>query len=376
MEQIKPPLPEKHSEYDAHLLHASNHGPHQQVAAMQVADRQTKYINPWILQWHTRPKIDSSPFVIEDFVDDVRNSLLRTIPELLRKDTSALKKINMNNTTILMRHISHAIVQHACALHTGNISLEQMLTIVRRDLQQVMQQRQGSYVIETPAHPFWGKYRGENVTQSGGSIARFVTSKKPTVPEKNLAGWLAGPNTNIKGPDGRIADILRSTHPFLLELDSGMMIHYATDLRRDIKRIVDAKPVFDNETRHECIELIADQWLKSLPKKATEQTGAHMEDWDMPVSEILQKHFPPEVISDLAAFEEKRFVLEQTTILTVLEANGDASSKIAEIYQIFSVWEKAMIKHKLCLSDYPTLGLAFLAADACTNNRGSFRNNI
>ena len=209
MEQTRPPLPEKHNEYDAHLLHVSGHGPSFDVLELQIREQQKGYRNPWIVPWHMRPKLLDSPYSIDDFVEDVRTKLFAAITDSLNENApSSLQVHDAKRATTLLQYISHTIVQHACALHTEKITPDKMMTFIRRELKRVFPKQSGCYVIETPAHPFWHRYRGENVTLANGGIIRYVTDKKPSVQDKKLALWLAGPNPNLTGPDGRITDIL------------------------------------------------------------------------------------------------------------------------------------------------------------------------
>ncbi|MFH1670457.1 MAG: hypothetical protein ABIA92_02625 [Patescibacteria group bacterium] len=377
MEQTKPPLPENHGEYDAHLLYASGHGPSFEVLELQIREQLKGYRNPWIVPWHMRPKFSDSPYSIDDFVEDVRVKLQAAIKERLSTDTSTSLEVNeAERATTLLQYISHTIVQHACALHTEKITPEQMMTLIRRELKRVFPKQSGCYITETPAHPFWHRYRGENVTESNRGIIRYVTDKKPSVPDKKLALWLAGPNPNLTGPDGRIADILRESHPFLVECNDNMIVRYASDLRRRLLNYTKEHPDFDHEDRLWCANQIADEWFNIIPPRAQAQIGAYVDDWELPIPEVLAKHFTPEVMASREAFDDKRFVLEQTTIQTSLETGGDMEKAIDDLARIFGVWQEALMKFRLCLSDYPTLGLAFLASNAVTDDRDAFMRNI
>ena len=377
MEQTKPPLPKNHGEYDAHLLHASGHGPSFEVLELQIREQQKGYRNPWIVPWHMRPKISDSPFTIDDFVQDVRTKLCSAIKEhLSNTPSSSVHARDVDGAPSLLQYISHTIVQHACALHTEKISPDQMMAFIRRELRQVFPKQSGCFVAETPAHPFWHRFRGQNVTASNGGIARYVTGKKPTVLDKKLALWLSGPNPNLTGPDGRITGILRESHPFLVECNDNMIVRYASDLRRRLLNYTKEHPDFDHEDRLWCADRIADEWFNIIPPRAQAQIGAHVDDWELPIPEVLAKHFTPEVMASREAFDDKRFVLEQTTIQTSLETGGDMEKAIDDLARIFGVWQEALMKFRLCLSDYPTLGLAFLASNAVTDDRDAFMSNI
>jgi hypothetical protein len=259
-----------------------------------------------------------------------------------------------------MRYVSHTVVQHGAALHTHKTSRDECLTMTRRDLMHIC--RRGEYVAETPSNPHWE--RGQPMQLTDDTIVR-VGQRKPTTVEKRIAQHLAGPDVNIRGPQGRIGDLLEQAQPHLLSLDTGRCIRYALELRRRLVDLLREKHVFSAEDQRRAIEWIADAWHASLPPRATQQLELYIADWAKPVPALIEQHFSPETISTREGFESRRFLLEQCTIERALETHGGDETRIRQDLELlFGVWWDAMARHNLALCDYPTLGLAFLAGNA------------
>lgn len=354
------PIPERHDEYDSVFLRACVKEQHK-VTHLQLAENTTAYVNPWLVPWHLRPKCDATELTISDFSEALRQRLYRVIEEELRAHPSKICDAReLQQADRLTQYISHTVVQHGAALHTHKTSREECLTMTRRDLVHIF--KRGEYVAETPSNPHWE--RGQPMQLTDDTVVR-VGQRKPTTVEKRIAQYLAGPDVNIRGPQGRIGDLLERAQPHLLSVDDGRCIRYALDLRRRLNTLLAGKECFSAEDQSQAIDWIAETWHASLPTRAKEQLRAHVADWDKSIRELIEQHFAPEIISTREGFESRRFLLEQCTIERALETHGaDEAGIRQDLELLFGVWWDAMTRHKLALCDYPTLGLSFLAGNA------------
>lgn len=360
MQTTPRPVPERHDEYDSVFLRACIKEQHK-VTHLQLSENTTAYVNPWLVPWHLRPRCDSTELTIADFTKDLRQRLLRVIEEELRVHPSkSCDARELQQADRLTQYISHTVVQHGAALHTHKTSREECLTMTRRDLMHIF--KRGEYVAETPSNPHWE--RGQPMQLTDDTLVR-VGQRKPTTVEKRIAQYLAGPDVNLRGPRGRIGDLLEQAQPHLLSLDTGRCIRYALELRWHLVDLLREKDVFSAANQSQTIDLIADAWHASLPPRAVEQLNQYSADWTRPVPEIIERHFSPEIVGTREGFESRRFLLEQCTIERALETHGVDEARVRQDLELlFGVWWDAMARHKLALCDYPTLGLAFLAGNA------------
>ncbi|OIO54375.1 hypothetical protein AUJ46_03500 [Candidatus Peregrinibacteria bacterium CG1_02_54_53] len=360
MERSPQVIPERHDEYDSVFLRSCI-AEQDKVIQLQLAGNTTAYINPWIVPWHLRPHCDRTELTIADFAEDLRKCLLHVVEqELHTHPTATIKPGELKQADHLMRYLSHSITQHAAALHTQKVTRDECLSKTRRDLIHVFSR--GEYIAETPSNPHWK--RGRLMELTSDTLVR-VSDRKPTMVDKRFARYLAGPETNIRGPQGRISSLIERAQPHLLSLKTGKCIRYALDLRQRLKRLLEGKSEFSTDDQRQAIDWIADAWHASLPPRALEQLGTYIQDWNRPVSGLVEEYFSAAMLNTQDSFESRRFLLEQLTITSALEAHGQDEERVcADLELLFGVWWEAMARHKLALCDYPTLGLAFLAGDA------------
>lgn len=351
-------VPEDHRAYDETFLRAVLQGPLPDTMTYMCENPSKNISNPWFVPWHIAPKMRRTECSIDDFCTDLRARLERVIPA---GECSGAQK--------LLQHLSHVTIQHATELHCGRMTPDELCTAVRNLLKSVFHP-QGVFIMESPAHPFW-KEGGRDVQLSKGGtpVTVRIAWKKPTTGDRALARFLAEPNLNIAGPDGRIAEYLRETRPELLSIDDCNLIRYSSDLRRDIRRLLSGDAPFDTALRQEILRLITDEWMRVMPRDEIRNLDSHVEDSQMPTQDFIGEYFPPNVIADRAAFLGRRQQLEERTILETLEhaneeKNPDAAREHAALWK---VWEQAMMRHKLSLCDHPTLSLAFLAGSVTTS---------
>lgn len=366
------PVLERHDEYDAHFLRACIQGPMPDTIALQLKDQDHGYLNPWLVPWYLRPKCERTDLCLADFVEDFRVRFECVLAEVLPQHSSASSVGDVPRARTLLRYLSHTIVQHAVALHAQRFDVERMLTIIRRDLRVIFPKQLGQFIVESPAHPFWKdgiELRPNEEPPEGSGYIVKRAQRTPTAVEKKLALFLAGPTPNLEGPQGIIKELIERAQPHLLSLHTGKCMLYAIELRRRIFALLRGKSEFSSADRRKVIEWIADEWEKTRPPVSAEQLN-QVDRWSGSVDEILAKNFGPEVIKDRTAFTQRQFLLEQMSIQSALEAEGGDTS--SDIDRIFGVWKEATLHHRIALCDAPTLGLAFLAGNACYSDVENF----
>lgn len=367
-------VPERHDEYDEHFLRACTHEQHK-VTDMMLAERTMNYLNPWIVPWHLAPKCRETHLRIADFTEDVRVHLRALLLQDIRKgNITGLDEQDISRGERLLGYLAHTAVQHSAALHTQKMDRDECLRLIRRDVRAVFPRLRGSYMAETPSNPHWA--RGGPITLSNGAIVR-AGSRQPTVPEKALALFLAGPDPNIQGPRGRITDYLERIQPFLFSLETGRCIRYALRLRMRIAGLLRIKEEFTAPDRLQCIRWILDEWLTAQGDRA-EQALRTTEEWrrfDIP--DIVARYFHDAVTASQEDFAQVRAPLELLTIERILYATETPSDCVsAELDDLMEVWRQVLMRQRLAVCDYPTTGLMMIADCARSADLVEFRNNL
>ena len=117
-----------------------------------------------------------------------------------------------------------------------------------------------------------------------------------------------------------------------------------------------------DEEQRQALELVADEWTRSRPNDDDAEVQSILDDCSRPIEDVIAEHFSPEKINDRPSFERNRSLLEQLSIMCALETSTEKEDRGRTDHDlIFGVWAKAMVRHRLALCDYPSLGLAFLA---------------
>lgn len=355
-------VPTRHDAYDAHLLRASIAGPQQEIIRLQLRERTNRYRNPWLVRFFRRPKVDTTTLTVDDFVADVRSKLEMAIRQRLQADPApGVDADTVQRAPRVIDYLAYNAVQHSIGRHTEQLTVEEMKSCLRRDLRTIFPQGSGVFIAESPAHPLWPHGR-ERLMEDDTVV--HEARRQPTTFERKLALYLAGPHCNLSGPDGRAGEILEAAQPFLLQEDTGDMIQYAVELRQQLRGLLEEEASFDDALQKRLIDLIADEWYHILPSRVRDRLDDERDESYLPAADLIAKHFPPEVLGNLQAFNERRFLLEQHTIAAALESTEeDGEEKMEELQRVFAVWEEVMQRHSLAICDYPTLALAFLAGN-------------
>jgi hypothetical protein len=103
-----------------------------------------------------------------------------------------------------------------------------------------------------------------------------------------------------------------------------------------------------------------------------------VQDCELPFAAFQEKHFPPDVIANLAAFRERCPLLEERSFINALnlEERGPEAAE-AEHIAVFSLWDQAVIRHRIAFCDYQTLSLSYLASlAALSDTKEKFRGYV
>lgn len=377
--ETTPSIPSDHSAYDAQLLHAAC-----KPAAMVIREnlrspKGTAVIrNPWLTPWHNRPSYDLLPPTIRDFENDLRPRLIDVIERQRALQTpTPFEHDVLQQSDHFFEHFSHIIVQHAVELHAGHITLADMVSWVRQDLQRIFPQKNGAFAAETPAYPFWEKKHWD-AKQDNGQLVRFF-DKKPTKHEKSLACWLAGPDFNLKGGSTeRLGYILTMAQSYLVTRHPQATEENFPGVREELLAILDEK---QTDWRKQFINHIAEVWDANLQAADKAQMQASSEPWTQSVAGLTEHCFTEAVMQNKEQFLIRKVLLEQISIMLSLErCDAKEPEEVLraeeDIECVERTWRQAMGLHTFSVSDYPMIGLAFFAMEASYAEREKLREMV
>ena len=363
MESIRP-VPTEHGAYDAHLLRACEKPMHD-ILALRLHERDTRYLNPYEISWYLQPSVERTDLTLTDFSEDFRQRMTATLSGLARTGGVPFTETEVRGAKTLMRHLSHTAVEYGALLHIGGMNVDDYIGQVRESLRMIFPQH-GAFIADNMTHPLWKD--GEPTQNSLGFHLRKAR-RNPTLVERKIALWLAGPHPNISGPDGILSGILAQTQPFLLARDDRGMREHFPKMRRELDVMLSGINDFSDEMRGKVVARITEEWNRVVAENTALNalffSEEHIQSMSQSPDEIIAKYFPPEITREKTRFLEMSPILEALSIRLSLEMEGEtAEERAREMDQTFELWEDVIKRHHISLCDHPRLALAFFAVYA------------
>lgn len=211
------------------------------------------------LNWTTAKTPDNLPVTADDLRSHIREKLtahLKTIPELPGQDYGVRRPL-IDNLAFLFTHES------AIEFHGQRKPFETVQKSIENNLRLTVESK--AIPLVTANNPLiqhgMTKYHDAEIDEGG---VRRIT-KIPFHPikdnDRKVLEYLAMPGKPAAAKKERLAAFLRSSCPYLTEIDDGQIEVRLLGLRQKLEDVIGGTPFLNNPMRERLLETIMDDWV-------------------------------------------------------------------------------------------------------------------